>query len=173
MQELTQKGRKRRETFQPGTSGRHADSYGKLHLGAHQGAANRQPSWPSTQLPGVSSTHLEDLARHVEGQVGGVHHALDEGQVARHQVLVKLICRRQEGREGEGRGHFRCRGGRERKGHPCTRRKRSCCTRGQPRGEGAQGRLTGRRLVRCIRSGARSEASGRRGRGRWAGGAHR
>lgn len=36
--------------------------------------------------------HLQDLAGHVEGQVGGVHHALDEAEVPRHQVLVKLVC---------------------------------------------------------------------------------
>ena len=40
----------------------------------------------------VCYTHLQDLSRHVEGEVSRVHHPLDKGQVAGHQILVKLVC---------------------------------------------------------------------------------
>eukprot|EP00976_Prorocentrum_cordatum_P084278 1185588-Prorocentrum_minimum.AAC.1 len=42
--------------------------------------------------PRAWGAHLEDLAGDVEGQVGGVNDALDKLQVARHQLLAKVVA---------------------------------------------------------------------------------
>lgn len=70
-------------------AGRHIEA-ARVEIGHRGGAAPRR--MPRTTLRPALNTRLQDFARHVERQVGAVHHALDERQVARHQVLVKLVC---------------------------------------------------------------------------------
>lgn len=95
------------------------------------------PPWPSHRS---AVPCLQDLARHVERQVCGIDHALDKGEPAGQQVLVKLVCgwrleRERERREGNQRRETRLGGG-----QPV----RSVCERvagGETRGVSKQGHM--------------------------------